>query len=245
MPVTRGLALCTVVAAVLAGCGRGDATQALPDAVDGCPQVQVVGVRGQSQSLDANRGLGTEVNGVASALEKRLRDAGVEEIDVDAIRHRSRDAADLSVYEADVDEGRALLQERIEKSAEDCPDARVVVLGFSQGAQIAQETLGGDPDLAQDVSALGVLGSPRHDPDAPVRELDLAGPTASEPGSLGAGPDLGALYDRTVDACLDGDVVCSYDGGEDLTVHKHGYEDPAVASAMADAVAKVVLVGDG
>lgn len=245
MRLITGLCLSVTVLAALTACGGdvADPTGALPDAVDGCPQVQVVGVRGQSQSLDAHRGLGTEVDGVATALEKALRDAGVEEVDVDAIRHESRNADDLSVYEADVEEGRSLLRDRLEESVEECPDARVVVLGFSQGAQIAQETLGGDDELARHVSALGVLGSPRHDPEAPVRELDLAGPTASEPGSLGAGPDLGALYDRTVDGCLDGDVVCSFDGGEDLAIHKHGYEDADVASTMADALAALVLDG--
>lgn len=244
MRLITGSCLCATVLAALVACGPGEATSPadlLPEAVDGCPQVQVIGVRGQSQSLEAHRGLGTEVDGVATALEKTLRADGVDEVDVDAIRHRSRNAAELGTYEEDVDEGRTKLRERLQQSVEDCPDARIVVLGFSQGAQISQETLAGDDDLASHVSALGVLGSPRHDPEAPVHELDLAGPTAAEPGSLGAGPDLGALYDRTVDACLDGDVVCSFDGGEDLTIHKHGYEDADVAAAMADALAPLVL----
>ncbi|MCR4512448.1 cutinase family protein [Aeromicrobium sp. 50.2.37] len=225
---------------VLTGCSAaGD--DGLPEAADGCPQVQVVGVRGQSQSLEKNRGLGTEVEGVVTDLVDRLTEKGVDEIDVAAVRHRSRDASDIDVYDADVDQGRRLLARQLTASVRDCPDARLAVVGFSQGAQIAQETLADRPALARHVDALALIGSPRHDPDAAFTRLDLPGPAATRDGSLGAGPDLGALDSRTVDACLSRDVVCDADGGTDYAVHKHGYEDAAIASQVARAVQRLLL----
>lgn len=225
---------------VLTGCSAaGD--DGLPEATDGCPQVQVVGVRGQSQSLDKNRGLGTEVDGVVTDLEERLAEKGVDDIDVDAVRHRSRDASDVDVYEADVDQGRRLLALQLTASVRDCPEARLAVVGFSQGAQIAQETLADRPALARRVDALALIGSPRHDPDAPFIRPDLPGSEATLDGSLGAGPDLGALAGRTVDACLTRDVVCDADGGTDYTVHKTGYEDATITSQVARAVQRLLL----
>lgn len=239
-PSPRLVSLVVVCVLVLTGCSAtGD--DVLPEAADGCPQVQVVGIRGQSQSLEKHRGLGTEVDGVVTALERRLADDGVDEVDVQAVEHRSRDASDVDVYDADVAQGRRLLARQLTASVRDCPDARLVVVGFSQGAQIAQETLADDPGLARRVDALGLIGSPRHDPDAPFVRLDLPGSAATLDGSLGAGPDLGALADRTVDACLTRDVVCDADGGTDYTVHKTGYEDAAIAQELASALHRVLI----
>jgi pimeloyl-ACP methyl ester carboxylesterase len=245
----RLVPLLVVCALVLAGCGGAqgggaegrDSTASEPGRGDRCPEVQVVGVRGQSQSLDRHRGLGTEVDGIVTALERRLDRDGVDRVAVAAVRHRSRDAADLSTYDADVAQGRRLLARLLDREVGRCPGARVVVVGFSQGAQIAQETLADRPGLARGVDALALVGSPRHDPGSRFTHLDLPGPTAMLPGSVGAGPDLGALDARTVDACLARDVVCDADGGADYTVHKHGYEDVAVGGQVADAIDRVLV----
>ncbi len=234
----RVVVLLGLLAVLATGCGRGDAApdDVVADAVDGCPDVQVVGLRGQAQSLEHHRGLGTEVDAVATALERRLADRGVEHVEVDAVEHRSRDASALGAYADDVADGRARLADDLREVAEDCPEARVVVLGFSQGAQIAQETLASDPGLAAGVDLLGLVGSPRHDPDAPFVRVDLPGPEPGREGVLGAGPDLGPLASRTVSACLTGDVVCDADGGSDYAVHKHGYEPDPVSAAIATAL---------
>lgn len=191
--------------------------------------------------MEKHRGLGAEVDGVVTVLERRLAGEGVDEVDVQAVEHRSRDASQPAVYDADVAQGRELLARRLDRSIRDCPDARLVVVGFSQGAQIAQETLAERPALAPRVTALALIGSPRHDPDAALTHLDLPGPAATHDGSLGAGPGLGRLDPRTVDACLVRDVVCNADGGTDYTVHKHGYEDAAIAEKLATALQRLVL----
>lgn len=223
-----------LVAPVAACSGAGDARL---DAVDGCADVQVVGIRGQSQSLEDNRGLGREVDQVARALERGLGD---DDVEVTALQHRSRDTADADVYDADVGAGREELVDVLDSLTGECPDATLVVVGFSQGAQVAQETLAASPRLAARVDALGLVGSPRHDPASGATVVDLPGPPAQREGILGAGPDLGDLTTRTVDACLDRDAVCDADGSTDLTGHKTGYEDRAVGRAVADALLRVL-----
>ncbi len=238
-PIVLAAVCALLCSASLAGCSAvGDARGAAGG--DTCPDVQVVGVRGQSQSLERNRGLGTEVNRVVTDLQQELEDRGVDEVRVEASKHRSRDTSDPDVYDADVAAGRERLDTLLRDRVASCPDARLVVVGFSQGAQIAQETLAAAPRLAEHVDALGLIGNPRHDPDAGFIEVDLPGPTARLEGSLGAGPDLGALTGRTVDACLSQDVVCDADGGTDYTVHKKGYEPAAIARRVADALDRVL-----
>jgi pimeloyl-ACP methyl ester carboxylesterase len=245
MPSVPRLALSVLACAVVlpvVGCSTGTSTTPAPD--DDCPDVQVVGVRGQAQSLEKNRGLGTEVDQVVTALQEDLGRDGADEVSVEALEHRSRDAADLDVYDADVTAAREELADLLRTRLRECPDAETVVVGFSQGAQIAQETLAEQPRIAARVDALGLIGNPRHNPDAGFAEVDLPGPVARLAGSLGPGPDLGDLADRTVDACLGGDVVCDADGGSDYTIHKTGYEDPAIGREIAAALAGT-LEGSG
>lgn len=234
-PSLPAVACVLVLAAPVAACsGVGDARL---DAVDGCADVQVVGIRGQSQSLEDNRGLGREVDQVTRALERGLAD---EDVEVTALQHRSRDTDDADVYDADVEAGREELADVLDTLTGECPDATLVVVGFSQGAQVAQETLAASGRLAARVDALGLVGSPRHDPDSGATAVDLPGPPAQRAGVLGAGPDLGDLTARTVEACLDRDAVCDADGSTDLTGHKTGYEDPAVGRAVARELLRVL-----
>ncbi|KQY59644.1 hypothetical protein ASD11_08840 [Aeromicrobium sp. Root495] len=247
MPPLRLVPL-LVAALVLSACGgaggampRGgdDAAKA-----DGCPQVEVVGLRGQSQSLDHHRGLGTEVDQVVTRMTELLQDAGVDDVLVEAIRHDSHDASDLGIYEADVRQGERLLTARLKEVSATCPSSRLVVVGFSQGSQIASETLASTPSLAKDVDLLVLIGNPRHDPAAKVTRVDLPGPEPTGHGSLGAGPDLGELARRTVEACVQGDVVCNLPtgGGLDYTAHKHAYEGAKAAQAIAETA--VTVLGD-
>lgn len=229
-----GLALVSVV---LAGC-QGDAPEAAAEAEpSGCADVQIVGIRGQGQSLDAHRGLGAEVDGIATALADELASTGT--VRKTAIRHESG-LGSWDDYVEDVAEGRELLGERLRSIVAECPDTRVAVIGFSQGSQIAREELAAEPELARAVDALVLVGSPLRDPSSPFRHVKLPGGVPSAAGRLGPGPDLGDLSERTVEACVTGDTVCASDGSSDLAVHRKAYEKPAVAQAIADTAADVL-----
>ncbi len=234
---TRLLAALAVGVLVLSGCGRGEALPGGDDPArsDGCPQVELVGLRGQAQSLHHHRALGTEVDGITRRIADGLARDGVRDVRIEAIRHRSRVTSTLSVFQQDVAQGKRLLARKLTSLERRCPSTRIGVVGFSQGAQIAHETLAAHPRLARHVDTLVLVGSPRRDPDARVTRVDLPGPQPSAPGSLGAGPSLGGLTGRTIEACITGDVVCAFTGTRDYTIHKHAYERPSVADAIARA----------
>lgn len=220
---------------VLAGCGTGTERSAAPG--DGCPDTTIIGLRGQGQSLRANGGLGREVKGIATALSDDLGG----DVRVEAVRHRSR-LGSMAEYSEDVADGRRLLRTDLRSAIRRCPDSPMVVIGFSQGSQIAREELAARPTLAAEVDALVLVGSPVHDPDSPVTRVDLPGPAPDRAGSLGPGPDLGDLADRTVEACIAGDDVCALPAGrpQDYAIHRSAYEDPAVARAIAAAATAVL-----
>lgn len=228
-----------LAALVLSGCGASGSASAGDDpaAADGCPRVEVVGLRGQAQSLRHHRALGTEVDRIVTRATTLLHRQGVDDVRVRAIRHTSHNASDLTIFERDVAQGKRMLRRALSTIASTCPSSKVLVIGFSQGAQIAHETLAASPRLARGVDALVLIGDPRHDPAAPLHTVDLPGATPTGHGSLGAGPSLGALARRTADACILGDVVCSAPGSGplDYTIHKHGYENRASGSAIARA----------
>lgn len=233
-PMVGRLAGLALVSVVLAGC-QGDAPEAAAEAEpSGCADVQIIGIRGQGQSLDAHRGLGAEVDGIADALAAELASAGT--VRTTAIRHESG-LGSWDEYVEDVAEGRELLAERLGSVAAECPDTRVAVIGFSQGSQIAREELASQPELARGVDVLVLVGSPLRDPLSPFRHVELPGGMPSAGGRLGPGPGLGDLSLRTVEACVTGDIVCANDGSSDLAVHRKAYERPAVARAIADAAA--------
>lgn len=224
-----------VLSVVLAGCGT--APDGAASTEDDCAGTTIIGIRGQGQSLDANGGLGREVKGIAAALADDLGG----DVRTEAIRHRSR-LGSMADYTADVADGRRLLAVRLRTEVAECPDSRLVVIGFSQGSQIAREGLADQPKLARSVDALVLVGSAVHDPGSPVTRVDLPGPEPDRAGSLGPGPDLGDLAARTVEACIIGDDVCALppDRPQDYAIHQHAYEDPDVARAIAAATVAVL-----
>lgn len=234
---TRLLVPLLVGVLALSACGRGEARpgdEASSRGAD-CPTVELVGLRGQAQSLDHHRALGAEVDGITRRIADGLARDGVRDVRTEAVRHRSRVTSTLAVFQQDVAQGRRFLASRLAAIERRCPSTRIGVVGFSQGAQIAHETLAARTDLARHVDVLVLVGSPRRDPAARVTRVDLPGPQPSAPGSLGAGPSLGALAGRTIEACITGDVVCGFTSRRDYTIHKHAYERPAVSAAIARA----------
>ncbi|MBA4608587.1 cutinase family protein [Aeromicrobium sp. Marseille-Q0843] len=221
----------------LAGCdaaSSGTPSEAEPS---GCAAVEIVGIRGQGQFLEANDGLGTEVSRISAALADDLASLGT--VRTTAIRHASG-LGSWDEYLEDVRDGRDRLRTHLRSVAADCPDAKITVIGFSQGSQVARQELAADPRLARHVDVLVLVGSPVRDPSSPFEHVELTGGVPAEAGRLGPGPDLGELAERTVEACIAGDAVCAAGSSPDDTIHRHAYEDPDVAQAIAYAAATVL-----
>ncbi|WP_286929701.1 MULTISPECIES: cutinase family protein [Aeromicrobium] len=220
----------------LAGCDAASSGTPAEAEPSGCAAVEIVGIRGQDQSLEANDGLGTEVSRISAALAD---DPGLGAVRTTAIRHASR-LGSWDQYLEDVRDGRRRLGKEVRSIVADCPETRIAVIGFSQGSQVAREELAVDPRLARHVDVLVLVGSPLRDPSSPFEHVELTGGVPAEAGRLGPGADLGELAERTVEACIAGDAVCAAGSSPDDTIHRHAYEDPDVAQAIADAAATVL-----
>lgn len=222
---------------VLAGCQGGGPDASPEPSRSGCPAVEIVGLRGQGQSLEANAGLGTEVRLISDELANDVESLGT--VRTTAIRHVSR-LGSWDEYVEDVADGRKRLNSTLGSIVADCPDTRIVVIGFSQGSQIAREELAAQPRLTRNVDALVLVGSPMRDPTSPFHQVPLAGGVPTSGGRLGPGPDLGDLSARTVEACITGDAVCASDDSSDDSIHRQAYEEPSVAGAIASAAATLL-----
>lgn len=230
----RRWSVALLLAVGLSGCSGGnDHTDAT------CHPIQIVGLRGQGQSLKANNAMGTEVAQVVDRIADELPNGEVEST---AVRYPNSLDVDLDGYLADVARGQVMFATTLERLTQRCPEAKIVVIGFSQGSQVAREGLAARPDLAAKVSVLTLIASPVRDPASPFHRVDLPGEEPTQSGSLGPGPALGDLADRTVEACVRGDNVCAYRSVSppDVEVHRRAYEAAATSKAIAQATLAVL-----
>jgi cutinase len=189
----------SVAAAVLAA-GGGLAVVTASGASAACSDIDVVSARGTFEP--GNRGM-IVGDPVVSALEKKLSGKSVTGYRVDY-------PADLSPTSAA--QGNTDLVNHVKSQAASCPNQRFILVGYSQGANVVDNSIG--------VSSAGVLvGSPivATIPDAiepKVAAVLLFGnPIRAQGKSV-----TGAYQDRTHDICADKDPVC-VNGGTDVGAH--------------------------
>ena len=182
---------------------------------DSCPSTQVVFARG----TDEPPGTGRVGQAFIDSLHPLVREHSVDVYAVDyPASHdflRAADGAnDASTF--------------IQHIAATCPDTRIVLGGYSQGAAVIdiitvanQAEFGfADPmpaDVARHVAAVAVFGNPSN---------RIGGPL----------PALSPLYgDKTIDLCNGGDPVCS--DGNDAGAHSL-YVESGMAAQAATFVAR-------
>ncbi len=90
-----------------------------------------------------------------------------------------------------------------------CPSTRVVLAGYSQGADVVGDVLAGigqkrGPIPEAQVIAAGLLSDPNRDPSTP----QLGAPVAGQ-GIAGPREDFGSLTDRVRTVCAAGDLYCA------------------------------------
>ncbi|KAF0845429.1 cutinase family protein [Nocardia caishijiensis] len=213
-----GLALS---AAVLAGTMTG-VVAAAPARAAGCVDVHVVAARGTNEpgGLWSQYKLGTVVgNPVYAAIDDRLSQS------TNAYRVQYP-----AGYEqpASVQAGNRDLVDHVVARAAACPDQQFVLVGYSQGANVVDNSIGissagarvGGPivatlpaELAPRIAAILLFGNP-------IR---------------GVGREVTGVYaDRTYDVCNDNDPVCD-PRGKDWNVHMQykRYADEAAAFVAA------------
>jgi cutinase len=213
--------LVAVVMSVVALAGPSGAVPRAA-AAPACPDVDVVFARGTFEAP----GVGATGQAFVDALNARLAGRTV--------------AVDPVNYPASLDFGRAVdgvadASSKVEATAANCPNTKIVLGGYSQGAAVAAYTT---TDAVPDGVALPDGVGPMPPAVAPkVAAVVLFAPPSD--GFLhlvdrSAPPiNIGPLYAaKTLQLCADGDPVCA-PGGRDRAAHS-SYRDNGMANQAAD-----------
>ncbi len=195
----------------------------------GCPDVQVIGVRGSGQ-----QGYGEQAGAVVEAVVERVASTGrsVSEapLDYPAISVSNSFGLVLltGAYDRSVEAGVDALRFELAETSAACADTDIVLVGYSQGAQVIKLAVAGSvPDVR--IVAVALLADPTRDPTQPgvTRLGDASGEHGGSFGTL-ALPDY--LRPITVDVCAQGDGICER-GRFRFLAHTLGYLDIAEIAA--------------
>ncbi|WP_316775639.1 cutinase family protein [Streptomyces sasae] len=205
--------LCLAALSLVGGAGLATLSTSTATAAT-CTDIDVVAARGTFEPGT----LGTIVGDpVYSALQKKLTGKNLSSYKVDY-------PADLSLTSAA--QGNADLVKHVMNQAAACPNQRFILVGYSQGANVVDNSIG--------ISSAGALvGSPivATIPDAlepKVAAVLLFGnPIRAQGKSV-----TGTYQSRTIDFCAEGDPVCE-NGGDDVLAHLGYTADADAAAAFA------------
>jgi len=190
------------------------ATAAATATAAACTDIDVVAARGTFEPGDLGFIVGDPVY---SALQKKITGKTLSGYKVNY-------PADLSLTSAA--QGNADVVNHVKSQAAACPNQRFVLVGYSQGANVVDNSIGvssdgavvGGPivatipaDLAPRIAAILLFGNP-------IRAI----------GRQVTGP----YQSRTKDYCADGDPVCQ-SGGANILAHLSYGSDAADAAAFA------------
>jgi cutinase len=159
-----------------------------------CPDVEIVFARGTTEPPG--------VGGIGQAFVDSLRSqVGARSVGVYAVNYPASNDFDTSTP-AGANDASA----HIQSMAADCPNTKMVLGGYSQGAAVIDlATAALPPQVADHVAAAADFGGPR----------SSFADTLS-PGPL---PVISPLYAaKTIDMCVPNDPICS-EGGWDMRAH--------------------------
>ncbi len=177
-----------------------------------CPDVEIVFARGTTEPP----GVGGTGQAFVNAMRNRLGD---DSVGVYAVNYpASRD------FGSSTPAGRDDMSAHVASMAASCPDTRMVLGGYSQGAAVVDMAAAAmAPAVADHVAAAALFGGPRS-----------SFADSLSPGPL---PTVGPLFaQKTVDMCVPNDPICS-EGGRDWGAHgayvSSGMVDQAASFAAA------------
>jgi len=202
--------LCLAVLS-LAG-GAGLATVSVPTAsAAACSDIDVVAARGTFEPGTLGLIVGDPVY---SALQRKLTGKSLSSYKVNY-------PADLSLTSAA--QGNADLVNHVNSQASACPGQRFILVGYSQGANVVDNSIG--------ISSAGaVVGSPIVATIPAALEPRVAAVLLFGNPIRALGKSVTGIYQsRTIDFCAEGDPICE-NGGGDVGAHL-GYTADADAAA--------------
>jgi cutinase len=178
-----------------------------------CPDVEIVFARGTTEPPG--------VGGVGQAFVDSLRSQmGARSVGVYAVDYpASRD------FDSSTPAGANDASSHIQSMAADCPNTRMVLGGYSQGAAVIDlSTTAMPPQVADHVAAAALFGGPKS-----------AFADSLSPGPL---PTIGAPYAaKSIDLCVPNDPICS--NGTDMGAHVAYVQTGMVNDAAAFAASRL------
>ena len=179
-----------------------------------CPDVEVVFARGTTEQPG--------VGGVGRAFVDSLRSQlGGRSVGVYAVNYPASNDFDTSTPA-----GAGDASTHIQSMAANCPNTRMVLGGYSQGAAVIDlSTTTMPPQVADHVAAAARFGGPSS--------------TFADTLSPGPLPTIGPLYAaKTIDLCVPNDPIC-FERGWDMRAHGAYVESGMVNQAAAFAASRL------
>lgn len=134
-----------------------------------CPAVQFVGVRGSGEKKEDADGYGNTVNAVREEVLARFPEANSVPIDYPAIKVLEGGLFYYgSAYRNSINDGENKLASFLNAFQTRCGSAKIVLVGFSQGAQVAADVYQSvKPAVRGMIVALALFGDPGSTPSRP------------------------------------------------------------------------------
>jgi hypothetical protein len=177
---------------------------------NGCADVEIIGARASTE----RPGLGVLVG----PLAQRVTGATSQTVKSTAVDY----PATLGNYNNSVKAGVADMAKKIQATASSCPDTKIVLAGYSQGAQVVGDTIAGagrngrpavNAAAIDKVAAITLFGDPTFTAGEP---FNAANRNRNGVFTRGKGK-LDAVADVTQSFCNTGDTFCQ--GGQNLAAH--------------------------
>ncbi|WP_187271828.1 cutinase family protein [Aeromicrobium terrae] len=238
----RSLAALLLTAGLLAGCDRATSSpeqKAAHLTSERCADLVVIGARGQAQTA---KNVGGEIIATTTALVDALPDG--TSVRLEGLRYDASITESDAEYERHEVDGARRLVDRIDELADACPRSRLVLIGFSAGAEVVHRAVA-DLTEAGPVAVAAMIGDPLRNPDDRITDESYGTGRPEYPGYVGRGePVSPALRDRTITFCVMGDEVCSSPeparSVEQSRRHKEFYEQPEHARETARVMVDVL-----
>ncbi|OJZ83100.1 carbohydrate esterase family 5 protein [Aspergillus luchuensis CBS 106.47] len=206
-----------IVTAALLSSALASASTAHANGKAPCAKVHMMLARGTTESYP----------GLLGSLTDLVMDA-IPDSDYENIIYPATQEGSTPSYEEGIYNGTAQLKAYVKA----CPETKVVLFGYSQGAMVVSDMLAGggdngtlgnitapavDPETGSHIAAVLLYGDPRHMPNQTynVGDVSATGKYPRTPEQLAA---LSKYADRLHDYCDDKDGVCDA-AGTNLSAH--------------------------
>ncbi len=179
-----------------------------------CPDVEIVFARGTTEPPG--------VGGIGQAFVDSLRSQlGGRSVGVYAVNYPASNDFSTSTPAGGDD-----MSGHVQSMAANCPDTKMVLGGYSQGAAVVDLATTHMPaDVSDNVAAAAEFGGARS--------------TFADSLSAGPLPSVGPLYaGKTIELCVPNDPIC-YQGGWDMRAHGAYVQTGMVNDAAAFAASRI------